>query len=126
MGAWLPMAGSIICVIAINHTPESSATWWRSMVRPTLFFITAACNSIQFAWLLTLVGQAGWSAFLYEGSLKQLAELSSRFIISDSTSPTWVGLMLPSLLLVNLAFLLGSAVCIVLETLRARASSTPA
>ena len=120
MGAWLPMAGSIVCVIAINHTPDSSSgltSRWRSLVRPALFFITAACNSIQFAWLLTLVGQAGYSAFLFEGSIRQLAELSSKFIISDSTSPTWVGLMLPSLLLVNLAFLLGSAVCIVLETL---------
>ena len=119
MGAWLPMAGSIICVIAINHTPETSSmqSWWRSMVRPTLFFLTAACNSVQFAWLLTLVGQAGYSSFLYEGSIKQLSELSSEFIISSATSPTWIGLMLPSLLLVNLAFLLGSAVCIVLEML---------
>ena len=119
MGAWLPMAGCIVCVIAVNHTPETSGmrTWWRSMVRPTLFFITAACNSVQFAWLLTLVGQAGWSAFLYEGSIKQLATLSSKFIISDSTSPTWVALILPSMLLLNLAFLLGSAVCIVLEAM---------
>jgi hypothetical protein len=125
MGAWLPMAGSIICVIAINHTPETDAgrSWWRSMVRPTLFFLTAACNSVQFAWLLTLIGQAGWSAFLYEGSLKQLAELSSKFIISDTTSPTWVALILPSLLLVNLAFLLGSAICIVLEMLPRLAKS---
>ena len=58
-----------------------------------------------------------WSAFFYESSIKQLAELSSKFIISDSTSPTWIALMLPSLLLVNLAFLLGSSVCIVLEML---------
>jgi hypothetical protein len=87
------------------------------MIRPTLFFLTAACNSVQFAWMLTLVGQAGYNAFLYEGSIKQLSELSSEFIISSATSPTWIGLMLPSLLLVNLAFLLGSAVCIVLEML---------
>ena len=119
MGAWLPMAGSIICVIAINHTPETSSmqTWWRSMIRPTLFFLTAACNSVQFAWLLALIGQAGYSAFLYENSIKQLADLSSEFIIASSSSPTWIGLMLPSLLLVNMAFLLGSAVCIVLEML---------
>ena len=119
MGAWLPMAGAIVCVIAINHTPDSSSmlSWWRSMIRPVLFFITAACNSIQFAWLLALVSQAGWASFLYEDSIKQLSDLSSKFIISDSTSPTWVGLMLPCLLLVNLKFLLGSAVCIVLETM---------
>jgi len=124
MGAWLPMAGSIICVIAINHTPETSGmqSWWRTMIRPTLFFLTAACNSVQFAWMLTLVGQAGYSAFLYEGSIKQLSELSSEFIISSATSATWIGLMLPSLLLVNLAFLLGSAVCIVLEMLPRLAS----
>jgi hypothetical protein len=119
MGAWLPMAGSIICVVAINHAPEGSeaTTGWRAMIRPFLFFLTAACNSIQFVWLLVLVGQAGWSSFLYEASLKQLADLSSSFVISDSTSPTWIGLLLPCLLLMNLMFLLGSAICIVLETL---------
>ena len=130
VGAWLPMAGSIICAIAINHTPSTNSpisSWWRIMIRPSLFFITAACNSIQFAWMLALIGQAGWSAFLYESSLQQLSDLSSKFIISDSTSPTWIGLALPSVLLVNLAFLLGSAICIVLETLpsfSARASKS--
>jgi hypothetical protein len=87
------------------------------MVRPILFFITAACNSIQFSWMMALVGQAGWSAFLYDSTLQQLSSLSSNFIISDSTSPSWIGLAMPSVLLVNLAFLMGSAVCIVLETL---------
>lgn len=118
LGAWLPMVGCIVCVVAVNHTPDPSVTWWRSMVRPTLFFITASCNSIQFVWLLALVGQAGWNSFLYENSLQQLSDLTSQFIISDKTaSPTWIGLMLPSMLLINLAFLLGSALCIVLETL---------
>jgi hypothetical protein len=87
------------------------------MIRPALFFITAACNSIQFAWIMALVGQAGWSAFLYDSTLRQLSDLSSNFIISDSTSPTWIGLSMPSVLLVNVAFLVGSSVCIVLETI---------
>ena len=124
MGAWLPMAGSIICVIAINHDtpatqtpPSSKQSWYRKMIRPVLFCLTAGCNSIQFSMLLSMVGQAGWAAFLYEDSIKQLGDFSSRYIISDTTSPTWVGLMLPSLLLVNLKFLLGSAICIVFETL---------
>ena len=122
VGAWLPMSGSIICAIAINHTPvqsrsASAAATWKMMIRPGLFFITAACNSIQFAWILALVGQAGWSAFLYDSTLQQLSKLSSNFIISDSTSPTWISLSMPSVLLINLTFLMGSAVCIVLETI---------
>jgi len=123
VGAWLPMSGSIICAIAINHTPviqassSSIMTSWKTMIRPALFFITAACNSIQFAWIMALVGQAGWSAFLYDSTLRQLSDLSSNFIISDSTSPTWIGLSMPSVLLVNVAFLVGSSVCIVLETI---------
>jgi len=118
VGAWLPMAGSIVCAIAINHSPPNvEGSFWKTMVRPILFFITAACNSIQFSWMMALVGQAGWSAFLYDSTLQQLSSLSSNFIISDSTSPSWIGLAMPSVLLVNLAFLMGSAVCIVLETL---------
>jgi hypothetical protein len=119
VGAWLPMSGSIICAIAIHHSPPSSsqASKWKMVVRPILFFITAACNSIQFAWIMALVGQAGWSAFLFENSLHQLSQISSNFIISDAPSPTWIGLTMPSILLINVAFLLGSAVCIVLETI---------
>lgn len=119
VGAWLPMAGSIVCAIAINHSPPNveGSSYWKTMIRPVLFFITAACNSIQFAWMMALVGQAGWSAFLYDSTLQQLSDLSSNFIISDSTSPSWIGLAMPSVLLVNIAFLMGSAVCIVLETI---------
>jgi len=121
VGAWLPMSGSIICAIAIHHSPHTDlqkVSTWRIMVRPVLFFITAACNSIQFAWIMALIGQAGCSAFLYENTIHQLSKISSDFIISDQPSPTWIGLTMPSILVINVAFLLGSAVCIVLETLQ--------
>lgn len=121
IGAWLPMVGSIICGIVINHTPVSAhdknPSKWRAYLRPTLFFLTASCNSIQFAWLMALVGQAGWSAFFFDFSLKQLGDLSSHFIVSDTVSSNWISLMLPSVILLNLSFLIGSAICIVLEIL---------
>ena len=118
VGAWLPMAGCIICVVAINHTPYSaqqgSSSWsWGQTMRFILLFITAACNSIQFIWMLVLVQQAGWSAFSYDWTLKQLADRSSQFIIGGN--PAWIGLLLPTVLLINLSFLLGSAICVAME-----------
>lgn len=60
VGSWLPMAGSIICVIAINHSPPSASAdpfHWRVHMRHLLLFITAICNSIQFAWIMDLIGE---------------------------------------------------------------------
>ena len=130
VGAWLPMAGCIICVVAINHTPystdaSSSATWsWGQTIRFLLLFVTAACNSVQFVWMLVLMQQAGWTAFTYDWTLKQLADRSSQFIIAGN--PVWIGLLLPTVLLVNLSFLLGSAICVAMELIAWwRASSSP-
>ena len=115
VGAWLPMVGAIVCTLAINHTPAIHTTpgAWMPSVRHSMLFLTAICNSVQFVWLFVLVGQAGWSAFLYETSLKQLAALSSQFIVSGD--PQWLGLVLPVELLFNLAFLLGAAICVAME-----------
>ena len=119
LGAWLPMAGCIICVLAINYDVNRKS-YGQKWVRPGLQFLNAACNSIQFAWLLTLVGQAGWNAFYYELTLDQLYSMSYSFIITDQSSPTWVALMLPIVLITNLAFLIGAAICVVLESVTAR------
>ena len=117
MGAWLPMAGCIVCVLAVNHEVNRQSSRWRGMIRPALLFLTAVCNSIQFAWILALVGQAGWNAFYYSLTLDQLYQISYKFIITNQSSPTWVALMLPIILMVNASFLIGSAICIVLETM---------
>jgi hypothetical protein len=132
LGAWLPMAGSIICVIAVNYDVASNNNnnkppkYWQGYVRPGLLFLKAASNSIQFAWLLALVGQAGWNAFFYELTLRQLYDMSFHFIITYQSSPTWVALMLPVILIVNFAFLLGSAICVVLESITASSPSAAA
>lgn len=124
MGAWLPMAGCIICVIAVNHEVNKNPNKkWIGMIRPSLLFLTAVCNSIQFAWILALVGQAGWNAFYYSLTLDQLYQISYKFIITNQSSPTWIALMLPVILMVNAAFLIGSAICIVLETMSSTSSS---
>ena len=115
LGAWVPMAGSIVCVMAVNYDVEKKREYWQRMIRPTLLFIKAACNSIQFVWLLVLVGQASWSAFYYQFTLDKLYTMSYQFIITNQSSPTFVSLMLPIILLVNAAFLLGTAFCVVLE-----------
>ena len=119
LGAWLPMAGSIICVLAVNYEVKSKKNWL-NWVRPSLLFLKGACNSIEFAWLLTLVGQAGWNAFYYDLTLDQLYTMSYQFIITDQSSPTWVALMLPIILQVNFAFLIGAAICVVLESVAGR------
>jgi len=116
VGAWLPMAGCIVCAIAINHPPaESTHTMVSKLFRPVLFFIFAVCNSIQFCWILVLIFQADFSAFYYEYSLKQLSSMTHNFIISGSTSPSWVALVMPTVLSINLAFFLGSIICFILE-----------
>ena len=121
VGAWLPMAGCIVCLVAINHPPandpdEKSTAKFR--MRHLLLFITATCNSIQLIWILVLIDNSGWTSFLYENTLKQLTDNTNQFIISGS--PTWVGLLLPSLLLLNTAFLLGSAICVGMELMEAQ------
>ena len=122
LGAWLPMAGSIICVLAVNYDVSTKPPkYWQGYVRPSLLFLKAASNSIQFAWLLALVGQGGWNAFFYELTLQQLYDMSYHFIITYQSSPTWIALMLPIVIILNFAFLLGSAICVVLESITAQA-----
>ena len=117
VGAWLPMAGCIICAIAINHPPpvQSLHSVWKIAFRPTLFFIFAICNSIQFCWLVVLIYQADISAFYYDYSLKQMSDMTQNFIISSNASPSWMALILPTVLSLNLAFFLGSVICFIFE-----------
>ena len=122
VGAWLPMAGCIVCVLAIHHTPAASGGGWSSVFRHLLLFLTAVCNSVQLIWILVLVQQTGWSAFLYAYTLSQITDASSQFIIAGS--PTWIGLLLPVVLLVNLTFFVGAALCVAMEYLAAPSSSS--
>lgn len=118
VGAWLPMAGCIVCALAINHPPPNkSHSWIRKGFRPTLFFIFAICNSIQFCWLIVLIFQADISAFYYDYSLKQMSELTNNFIISSYASPSWIALILPTVLALNLSFFLGSVICFIFEVI---------
>jgi hypothetical protein len=114
MGAWLPMAGCIVCVLAVNHE-VSNTKKWIGLIRPSLLFLTAVCNSIQFVWILALIGEAGWNAFYYSLTLDQIYTISYKFIITNQSSPTWIALMLPIILMINASFLIGSAICVVLE-----------
>lgn len=119
VGAWLPMAGCIICAIAINHPPpvRNINSLWKRAFRPTLFFIFAICNSIQFCWLVVLIYQADISAFYYEYSLKQMSDMTQNFIISSNSSPSWMALILPTVLSLNLAFFIGSVICFIFEVI---------
>lgn len=122
-GAWLPVAGALICIVAVNYqtnlfTREPNKA--HELIRQGLFFIMAACNSIQFAWIVVLIAQAGYASFFYEDSLTKLYETSFRFIVSNGASPTWIAIILPTVLLITCSFLLGTAICIVLETMALR------
>ena len=125
VGAWLPMAGAILCVVAINHTPYNgpeTSSRWAPYMRYLLLFITSASNATYLIWVLVLIQQAGWASFMYDSSIHQLADATSQFIVSGY--PNWVGLLLPVVLLTNLAFLLGAGICVGME-LAAHARSPP-
>lgn len=113
IGAWVPMAGCILCILAVNH--DATGGMYHQVARPALIFIFAVTNSIQFGWLISLIANAGYSAFCYEVTLHQLYDLSSKVILSSNASPLWLGLMLPSVLLITGTCLLGAGVCVVLE-----------
>lgn len=126
VGAYLPMAGNILCAIAINHSPpvyKESSTWLVRYFRPIVFFISAACNCIQFIWILFLTGIAGWPAFYFPESIQQLSDMSSNFIISAYATPFWVALIMPIVLTINITMVLGWAIGFVLEMLPVWASS---
>jgi hypothetical protein len=68
-------------------------------------------------WVIVLISEAGWPAFYFDYSLKQLSEMSHEFIVSDFTSPTSIGLLMPVSLTVNLTMMIGASICIVMELL---------
>jgi len=109
VGAWLPMSGAIICTIAINYSSE------RKYVASLLFFLTGLCNSIQFVWILAIVAQAGWSSLLYQNSLNDISNMNNDFLVSGT--PTWVGLTMPIVLVINFCFFLGGIIGGVMEFL---------
>ena len=138
VGAFLPMAGLVVCVLAMNSAPYHSSSSsnsapgepplkrssaWGAFAHHMLLFLTAVCNSIQLVWLCILIGQAGWSAFFYDVTLTQLSALSSQFIIGATGSPLWLSLVLPVVLLLNIAFLLGSVLCMIMAWMSSAASA---
>ena len=119
VGAWIPAVGCIACVVAIhNRVDTGKRTGWEPLsarVRQGLLFIMAACNSVQAVWLLVLIMQAGYSAFLYEYSLRQLYDMSYSLIISSGAPPTYIGLLMPSVFVLTVATLLGAVTCLAME-----------
>ena len=107
VGAWLPMSGAILCTIAINYSQE------KKNIRGLLLFITGVCNSIQLVWMSVLVIQAGWNALLYDYSLKQLGDKTGSFVVSGT--PSWVGLTMPLIFVVNFFFFVASIIGGVME-----------
>ena len=117
VGAYFPLAGALFVLVAVHFPTEGSAGSRATLMRPAFMFVTAATNSIEFAWLLALATQAGWSAFYYEYTLEQLYNMSFQFVITDASSPTWVALFMPGLLLTTFVYLLGCSLGVVMEVL---------
>ena len=119
VGAWVPMVGCLFCIIAVNQASSVSHSRLTAGViefmRHSLLFVLAATNSVQFAWLVALLAQAGYTAFFHDTTLSQLYTLSHSFIITSGASPNWIAIMLPCVMTINVAYLLGTAVCIALE-----------
>ena len=126
VGAWIPAVGGVACVIAINNRANSGdKRGWGPLsvkIRHGLLFLMASCNSIQFVWLIVLIAQAGYSAFLYDLSLRQLYSMSYSLIISSGAPASFVALMLPSTLALTLSFMLGAVLCLVMELINERKS----
>ena len=127
VGAWIPTIGCVLGVVALNYRVDSSS--WREgskmmpfseMQRQFFLFIMALCNSIHFVWVVVLISQAGYSAFLYDMSLHQIYDMTQSFIVSTGISPTLVAILLPSILALLLAMLVTTAICIVLEVMAHR------
>ena len=119
IGAWVPMIGCLFCIIAVNQVSSTSHSVLTArlieFVRHSLLFVLAATNSIQFAWLVALMAQAGYTAFYHDTTLHQLYDLSHSFIITSGAPPNWIAIILPCAMAINIAYLLGTAVCIALE-----------
>lgn len=109
VGAWIPLAGCIVCIIAINSSVYFPVT------RIILLCITLLCNVVQFVFILVVIALAGFEAFMYEDSLQQIQDQLGGVAFLSGT-PTWLGLILPSTLVVNGGFALGAVACIVYET----------
>lgn len=117
VGAYVPLAGILLTIVAIHYPTANDETSLplKTHMRPLLLFVTAATNSVEFAWIVALAVQAGWSAFYYEYTLSQLYSMSYQFVVTDASSPTWVALFMPGLLLTTFVYLLGASLCVVLE-----------
>ena len=110
VGAWIPLAGCITCALAINSSIDSIPT-----VRIVLLFITLGCNLAQFVFAMVVVGIAGnMNAFMFEDSLRQVQEQLGG-VAFVSGSPTWIVLIMPAAIAVNLGFTLGALTCIIYE-----------
>ena len=117
VGAYVPLSGALLVLVAVNYPPVTANAALGPHVRPLLLFITAASNSVEFAWIVALTAQAGWSAFYYELTLEQLYNLSYQFVVTDASSPTWVALFMPTVLMATFMYLIGCSLCVVMETL---------
>jgi len=61
------------------------------------------------------VAQAGWSSLLYQNSLNDISNMNNDFLVSGT--PTWVGLTMPIVLVINFCFFLGGIIGGVMEFL---------
>ena len=126
VGAWIPTIGCVLGVVALNYKIDIDA--WKSKQKPAFseiqrqffLFVMALCNSIHFVWVLVVIAQAGYSAFLYELSLNQIYNMTQSFLVSTGVTPTLMAIMLPSVLALLLAMLITTAICIVLEVMAHR------
>lgn len=110
VGAWIPLAGCITCALAINSSIDYIPT-----VRILLLIVTLGCNLAQFVFAMVVIGIAGnLNAFMFEDSLRQVQDQLAG-IAFVSGSPTWIVLVMPVTIAINLGFALGALTCIIYE-----------
>jgi hypothetical protein len=99
VGAWIPLAGTVLCGIAINLQSNDA-------VRMGLYAVALLCNVIHLLYMTISYATFGYNAFMHADSIQTVG---TAFV---SGSPAWITLTMPTTFCVNLFFCIGIAVCL--------------
>jgi hypothetical protein len=99
VGAWIPLAGTVLCGIAINLQSNDA-------VRMGLYAVALLCNVIHLLYMTISYAVFGYNAFMRADSIQTVG---TAFV---SGSPAWITLTMPTTFCVNLFFCIGIAVCL--------------
>jgi hypothetical protein len=104
-GAWLPLAGAVLCGIAVQ-VPIGVAA------HVVLLFLAFVCNLVHGVACVVIFSEFGLNTFMHADTIRMLPSHVGAFM---SGSPSWITLTLPCTVAVNCCFCFGTGVCIWME-----------